>query len=75
MTAEHPVRTLADAEAEINSLIENQRLIWLAVRDHTDRFDTLQTPFWKRVWYWIDGWPWYDLNGTRRRRPWHKRAR
>ena len=38
--------------------------------DHAQRFDTLQTPWWKRVLFWIDGWPWYDLNGERKRRPW-----
>ena len=42
------------------------------VRDHAQRFDTLQTPWWKRVWFWVQGWPWYDLNGTQRRRPWHR---
>lgn len=41
------------------------------VVDHEQRFDTLQTPWWKRVWFWIDGWPWHDLNGVQRRRPWH----
>ena len=43
------------------------------VSDHEQRFDTLQSPWWKRLWFWIDGWPWYDLNGTQRRRPWHRR--
>lgn len=38
------------------------------VSDHAQRFDTLQTPWPKRVWYWLQGWPWYDLNGERRRR-------
>lgn len=42
------------------------------VSDHAQRFDTLQTPWWKRVWFWVQGWPWYDLNGTRRRRPWSR---
>ncbi len=42
------------------------------VRDHDKRFDTLQTPWWKRVWFKVDGWPWYNLNGTQRRRPWHR---
>jgi len=46
-----------------------------AVSDHTQRFDTLQTPFWKRLLFWIDGWPWYDLNGERKRRPWRARFR
>lgn len=43
-----------------------------AVSDHAQRFDTLQTPFWKRWWFWLQGWPWYDLNGERKRRPWHR---
>jgi len=41
-------------------------------RDHDERFDTLQTPWWKRVWFWVDGWPWYDLNGVQKHRPWHR---
>lgn len=40
------------------------------VSDHEQRFDTLQTPWPKRVWFWLQGWPWYDLNGTKKRRPW-----
>lgn len=42
------------------------------VSDLEQRFDTLQTPWWKRVWYAIDGWPWYDLNGEQKHRPWHR---
>lgn len=43
------------------------------VSDHAQRFDTLQTPLWKRAWFRIDGWPGQrDLNaGGRRWRPWH----
>jgi len=42
------------------------------VSDHSQRFDTLQSPWWKRVAFWIDGWPSADLNAPRRRwRPWH----
>ena len=41
------------------------------VSDHAQRFDTLQTPWWKRLAFWVDGWPWHDLNGSQRRRPWH----
>jgi hypothetical protein len=41
------------------------------VSDHAQRFDTLQTPWWKRLWFAIDGWPYYDLNGIQKRRPWH----
>jgi hypothetical protein len=41
--------------------------------DHDQRFDTLQTPLWKRIWFRIDGWPGQrDLNADRRAwRPWH----
>lgn len=43
------------------------------VRDHAQRWETLQTPWWKRLWFVVDGWPWYDLNGVQRHRPWHRR--
>ena len=41
--------------------------------DNDQRFDTLQTPLWKRIWFRIDGWPGQrDLNAERRTwRPWH----
>lgn len=41
--------------------------------DHAQRFDTLQTRWWKRVWFRIDGWPGQnDLNAEKRSwRPWH----
>ena len=41
--------------------------------DVDQRFDTLQTPLWKRVWFRIDGWPGQrDLNASSRAwRPWH----
>jgi hypothetical protein len=58
-------------EAEIESLKVNVEQLQRLVRDHAQRFDTLQTPWWKRAWFWIDGWPWHDLNGIQRRRFWH----
>lgn len=41
--------------------------------DHEQRFDTLQTPWWKRLWFRLDGWPGQnDLNAPARSwRPWH----
>lgn len=64
-----------DRDAEIASLKENVRLLWDDVRDMQKRFDTLQTPLWKRVWFRIDGWPGQNnLNAPgRSRRPWHGR--
>lgn len=44
------------------------------VRDHAQRFDTLQTPLWKRVLFRIDGWPGQrNLNAERPAwRPWRR---
>jgi len=43
------------------------------VSDHAQRFDTLQTPWWKRVLFFVNGWPWYNLNADRPSpRPWHR---
>lgn len=69
------VESLDEAAAHIASLAA--RVYWaeVALRDHAQRWDTLQTPWWKRIWFWIDGWPWYDLNGVQVRRPWHRRDR
>ena len=64
------------ASEETLLLIESitTRLTQLEQRtmDHEQRFDTLQTPWPKRVWFWLQGWPWYDLNGERKHRPWHR---
>lgn len=62
----------ASLEAEVESLKINQALLWEAVRDMQKRFDTLQTPMWKRIWFRIDGWPGVrDLNGKQKQRFWH----
>lgn len=42
------------------------------VSDHRQRFETLETHWWKRVWFWLQGWPWYPLNGERGTRPWRR---
>ena len=44
------------------------------VSDMDQRFDTLQTRVWKRLWFRIDGWPGQrNLNAERRAwRPWHR---
>lgn len=66
------VRSLPEAEAHIRSLNVRVGELERLVSDHSQRFDTLQTPWPKRLWFWLQGWPWYDLNGERRRRPWHR---
>jgi hypothetical protein len=62
-------------KAEVESLRFNQEgegQLWFLVRDHAQRFDTLATPWWKRVWFRILGWPGRrDLNADRPAwRPW-----
>jgi hypothetical protein len=66
------VRSLPEAEVHIESLTVQVNELTRLVSDHAQRFDTLQTPWWKRLAFWIDGWPWYDLNGTQRPRPWRR---
>lgn len=65
--------TPLDQGAEIESLKVNINQLWHAVRDMEKRFDTLQTPLWKRIWFRIDGWPGQtNLNSPKRSwRPWH----
>lgn len=64
---------LENLRAEVESLKVNLLQVQEMTIDHAQRFDTLQTPFYKRAWYWLDGWPWRDLNGERRWRPWHEK--
>lgn len=73
MTEPLRVRSIEEAEVHIASLTVRISALEDLVRDHAQRFDTLQTPWWKRVVFKINGWPWYDLNGTQRRRPWHRK--
>jgi hypothetical protein len=66
-------RSVEEAEQHIASLTERVDSLEKLVRDHAQRFDTLQTPLWKRMWFRIDGWPGQrDLNAEGRAwRPWH----
>jgi len=67
------IRSIEEAEVVIRSLYARQDLVERLARDHAQRFDTLQTPWWKRVWFAINGWPWYDLNAERPKwRPWRR---
>ena len=66
-------RSLEEAEQHLVSQAARLDELELLARDHAQRFDTLQTPWWKRLWFRIDGWPGIrDLNApARSRRPWH----
>ena len=69
------VRSFEEAEVVMASLYARQDAAEKLLSDHDQRFDTLQTSWWKRLWFAIDGWPWYDLNGIQRTRPWHRKGR
>lgn len=60
-------------EQEIISLRARTDELERLVSDHAQRFDTLQTRWWKRLWFRVDGWPGQnDLNAEKRAwRPWH----
>jgi hypothetical protein len=61
-------------DAEIDSLKSNHESLERRVRDMESKFDTLETPLWKRAWFRVDGWPGQrNLNAAgRSRRPWHR---
>jgi hypothetical protein len=60
-------------DEEVRSIYGRLDRIEGELSDIQQRFDTLQTPLWKRIWFRIDGWPGQnDLNAERRAwRPWH----
>jgi len=68
------VRSIEEAEQHIASLTVRMEELERIARDHEARFDTLQTSWWRRAWFRIDGWPGIrNLNADRRsRRPWHR---
>lgn len=71
---ERPIYASEESMLLYRSVADRLRSLERTVSDHAQRFDTLQTPWWKRLAFWLDGWPWHDLNAPRRAwRPWHGR--
>jgi len=68
------VESLEEARVHIESLSMRVSELERTTIDHAQRFDTLQTRAWKRLWFRIDGWPGQnDLNADHRAwRPWHR---
>jgi hypothetical protein len=65
------VRTLDDADAHVRSLWTNVDGLAARVRYLEELIDTKDSPWWKRVWFRLDGYPaWYRV-GPRSKRPWH----
>lgn len=62
----------ASQDAEIESLKVNVRELSRRLRLAEDKLDTfVETPWWKRLWFALDGWPLYRLSERRQWRPWH----
>jgi hypothetical protein len=66
------IRTLADVEVAVNALYARDDQLAARVRHVEKQLDTLGTPWWKRLWFRIDGWPPWWIVGPRRRRFWHR---
>ena len=69
---ERPLHCSEECRVQHDQIRKHMDYLQSMATDSRNRLQTLQTPWWKRVWFVIDGWPWYDLNGTQRRRPWHR---
>lgn len=66
----------ASEEGQLRDASQDDRIAELEriVSDMDQRFDTLQTPLWKRIMFRIDGWPGQrNLNAERPAwRPWRR---
>jgi hypothetical protein len=68
------VRSLEEAEQHIQSLTARVDQYESILFEHSRKFDTLETPLWKRIWFRIDGFPGQsDLECDKPRwRPWRR---
>lgn len=64
----------SNLEQRVASLEYNVAQLQYTASDHAQRFETLQTPIWKRLLFRIDGWPGQrNLNADRPGwRPWRR---
>ena len=71
------VRSIEEAELHVQSLTLRVQELERKVSDMEQRFDTLQTPLWKRVYFRVQGWPGQNnLNAEKPAwRPWHRWVR
>lgn len=58
-------------KAEVESLKVNVTQLQHRVRYLEKLLDTRASPWWKRVWWRVDGWPPWYVVGERKRRWWH----
>lgn len=76
---EYPqVKSLAEAKVHIKVLYENIEHLSARISLLESEMDMVyHTPFWKRLWFWIDGWPLRRVvrEDEQKRRPWHRRRK
>lgn len=66
---------IASLWAEIESLKVNNVQLAGRVRQLEKEMETFVTTHWyKRLWFWIDGWPSTRIVAKRSWRPWHRRG-
>lgn len=64
---------LQNLRAEVDSLTVNYKQLAGRVRLMEKRFDTLNTPLWKRLLFRIDGWgPWHVVRDKPKWRIWRR---
>ena len=65
---------VAELERQLSTLATNVAADKLAFENEVrNRFSTLNTPVWKRLWFRIDGWgPWHTVRERPRWRPWRR---
>jgi hypothetical protein len=62
---------ILNLEAEIESLKVNNKQLQNRMHFLEEVIDTIWTPWWKKAWFVIDGWPLYRIAEKRQWRPWH----
>lgn len=66
-------KSFPEAEVHIMALQSRVKTLEEQLRFAQKQLDTLGSPWWKRLWYRIDGWPpWYEVAKKRNWRPWHR---
>lgn len=65
-------RSWNEAEIHIESLSIRLRSLEEQLRHVQKQLDTLGSPWWKRVWFRLNGWPPWWVVGEKKPRPWDK---
>jgi hypothetical protein len=68
------VTSLEEAAQHLESFRARVDQLEDMVFEHNRKFEVLQTPLWKRIWFRIDGWPGQSNLGCKKPhwRPWRR---